>query len=585
MFYKCPAMEYNEGMENSFIYKIKNKIMLMILLASIPCLLYALYSSYRYYNYARNMIIEEKEALAEEMTQNLNFQLGYYENITLTTYFNETILDYINGGDYQEKNANVEAYLKGIVNSERNVEAVVLELGDTRYEDGYRYHNLEEYLDRHREEVLAKKGKVVWFPTETMSARYHSDLSTFALARAINSRDGTVGTLWMFFPAESISDFLRYRRLEQEGIDFYILADNRMIICCNRPGRDGTFIEEEDLPGEPLVVTRQSKTTKWYTTVVIDPQVVFGPVEELQRVIRILTFLSLPLLVLIYLYMTKTIFRPVQELSLGMKKVSGKEFEKIPIKPRAKAGHTDEMDMLMEHYNLMIDEIQRLMLEVREEEKAKNEEKMKALSMQISPHFVFNTLNTVRWMAISNKQTNIKRMIESLIALMKCVTYTKKEEITVSEEISLLDSYIYIQKMRFVNFEVCYQVEEDTKSLRMLKLLLQPLVENCILHAFSGRKQGGIIMIRIWQAEDVLQIRIQDNGAGFDPGELLDLKQERDPEGEHVGLSNVVQRICLTYGSAYGLEVESRKGEGTTVHLRLPVVKGEADDSSCGSGR
>lgn len=568
-------------MGKSFIYKIKNKIMLMVFLASIPCLLYSLYSFYRYYNYARSMIIEEKEALVEEMTQNLNLQLEYYENITLTTYFNGTILDYINGDDYLVKNTNVEAYLKGIVNSERNVEAVVLELGEIRYEEGYKYYNLEEYMDQHRDAVLEKKGKVLWIPTETMSARYHSDLKTFALARAINSQEGTVGTMWMFFPAESIADFLRYRRLEQEGIDFYILSDGDIIVCSSLDGRDGTLMTKEDFPQKPIIVTRKSQTTKWDTMVVVDAQLVFQPVEKLQRMIWVLAFLSLLFLILIYLYMTKTIFHPVNKLSMGMKRISQKNFEKIPIK----SNHTDEMGMLMESYNLMIDEIQRLMMEVREEEKAKNEEKMKVLSMQISPHFVFNTLNTIRWVAISNKQTNIKRMIESLIALMKCVTYAKTEEVTIAEELELLDSYIYIQKMRFTNFEVCYQVEEETKSLKILKLLLQPLVENCIIHAFRGQKQTGIITIRIY-IKGNLHIFIEDNGTGIDLDAGVDVWRENtNLEEEHIGLYNVMQRIQLTYGSMYGVEIESEKGQGTVVHLILPVIKGEEHDKSGGGRR
>lgn len=568
-------------MKNLFIYKIKNKIVLMVLLAIIPCLLYSLYSFYRYYSYGRNMIIEEKEALAEEMTQNLNFQLEYFENITLTMYFNETILDYINDENYVEKDTNVEAYLKGIVNSERNVEAVVLDVGDIRYEVGYKYYNLEEYIEQHRGAVLEKKGKVLWIPTETMSARYHSNLKTFALARAINSQEGTVGIMWMFFPADSIADFLQYRRLEQEGIDFYILSDDGTIICSSMDERDGTLMTEEDIPQEPIVVTRKSNTTGWDTTVVVDAQLVFQPVEKLQRMIWVLAFLSLLLLILIYLYMTKTIFRPINELSVGMTRVSQKNFEKIPLR----SGHTDEMGMLMENYNLMIDEIQRLMIDVREEEKAKNEEKMKALSMQISPHFVFNTLNTIRWMAISNKQTNIKRMIESLIALMKCVTYTKTEEITIAEELKLLDSYIYIQKMRFANLEVCYQAEERTKSLKILKLLLQPLVENCIIHAFQGQKQTGVITVRIYLEED-LHILIEDNGVGFDLDAGMDVwRKNTNPKEEHVGLYNVLQRIQLTYGSRYGVEIESEKGRGTVAHLILPVIKGEEHDKSGNSRR
>lgn len=210
---------------------------------------------------------------------------------------------------------------------------------------------------------------------------------------------------------------------------------------------------------------------------------------------------------------------------------------------------------------------------------------MKVLSMQINPHFVFNTLNTVKWMAISNKQTNIKCMIESLIALMKSVTYTRKEEVFVEEELELLASYVYIQKMRFVNFEVGYEVDDNTKKLKILKLLLQPLVENCILHAFQGRRQGGVIKIRIYRQEEALHIWVEDNGIGFDMREQEKLfEANREESAEHVGIYNVVQRIRLNYGESYGAEIQSVPGAGTKVHLTLPVLEsgyGGTYDQSC----
>ncbi len=568
----------------------------MILLAVIPSILFSVYSSYQYYKDSFNRIIEEKEALVEEMTQNLDFQLQYYANISMTAYYNETILDYINSGNYDGVNENVEAYLSGIVNSESNVEAVVMELGDTRYVEGYRYHNLDEYLERHREAVKEKKGKVIWIPTETMSGRYHSNLKTFALARAINSTEGTEGTFWMFFSADFISDILSYQRLDQEGTSYYILTEDNVVVCSSRDLPAGKKLKDKELirafeneksgkkiklsSDESIAVSKISEETGWKTTVIIDPDEVFGVVKELRRMTIWLMLLTALVLLLIYFFLTCYIFEPMKRLSTGMKNVSDKKFEKIGFRKK-----TDEMGMLITNYNFMIDEIMRLMSEVREEEKEKNEEKMKVLSMQINPHFVFNTLNTVKWMAISNKQTNIKCMIESLIALMKSVTYTRKEEVFVEEELELLASYVYIQKMRFVNFEVGYEVDDNTKKLKILKLLLQPLVENCILHAFQGRRQGGVIKIRIYRQEEALHIWVEDNGIGFDMREQEKFfEANREESAEHVGIYNVVQRIRLNYGESYGAEIQSVPGAGTKVHLTLPVLEsgyGGTYDQSC----
>lgn len=558
----------------------------MVLLASIPCIVFALYSSYQYYDYSRNILIEEKQALVEEMAQNLDFQMEYYKNITLTMYYNETILDYINGGNYAADDKNITSYLQGIVNSENNVEAVVLDMEGCRYVMGYQYHNLDDYLEKHREKVTEKRGRVVWIPTETMSARYHSNLKTFALARAINSKEGTVGTLWMFFSSEFLSDILRYERLQQNGIAYYILDKDNLVICSSQTELEGTAITDENLiqglnagqnaqenrnPGEKtIVVSQKSSETGWNIVVSVDTDIIFEPVEDIQRTTWLLIMLSLWVLVGIYVFLTKTIFEPMNRLSHRMHNVSDRQFEKISTKNK-----DDEMGMLITNYNFMIDEITRLMSDVREEEKAKNEEKMKVLSMQINPHFVFNTLNTVRWIAISNRQTNIKCMIESLIGLMKSVTYTEKDEITISEELTLLDSYVYIQKMRFVNFEVHYDVEERTKEYKIPKLLLQPLVENCILHAFQGRRQNGEITIRIYQEEETLHILVEDNGIGFDVEEKMNQAKSESTSNGHVGIYNVVQRIHLTYGCSYTTEIKSVKGEGTTVHMRLPVLQSE----------
>ncbi|MFT3984884.1 MAG: histidine kinase [Lachnospiraceae bacterium] len=565
-------------------YETRSRIVMMILIAIVPSILFSLYFSYKYYYYALNNVISGKDAIVQEMIQNLDFQLQYYKNITLTLYYNHMTRNYIDSGNYETKDEYMEAYLEGIVNSESNVVSVVMEIDGNIYQKGYKYYNLDDYLEKHRADVISKGGKVIWIPTEAMSANYHSVLKNFALARAINSKERTIGTIWLFFSSDYLTETLGYKQLQQKGTDYYVLTSDNRIICSNHEELDGGAITDEELiealeakqdgssaqrnKMKNIVVSRLSNLTGWKTVIVVDSASAFQEVVSIRRIILFWIGLDVLVVIVVFLFLTRSIFGPLRRLSYAMREVSDGHFEKIYFNNKS-----DEIGMLTQNYNFMIEEIERLMKEIREEEKAKNEEKMKALSMQINPHFTFNTLNTVKWMAIANKQTNIKRMIECLIDLMMSVTYTDRDEIMIEKELSLLDSYVYIQKMRFVNFDIVYEVEKETRKLGILKLILQPFVENCIVHAFQGKKQRGIIKIKIYLEENKLHILIEDNGIGFSmKGQKEKMKQDNSDDHNHIGITNVQQRIQLNYGGEYRADVLSELGIGTTIHLILPVL-------------
>lgn len=154
--------------------------------------------------------------------------------------------------------------------------------------------------------------------------------------------------------------------------------------------------------------------------------------------------------------------------------------------------------------------------------------------------------------------------------MMMDVTYRANEEVTLKEELELLDCYIYIQKMRFMNFEVEYCIPEELLSYRVNKLVLQPFVENSILHAFKDKEEVGIICIKASLKTEYLELIVEDNGKGFE-WEAEKVKKEESGRKDHVGIQNVCERIRLNYGGEYGVIIESIAEKGTTVKIHLPI--------------
>ena len=165
-------------------------------------------------------------------------------------------------------------------------------------------------------------------------------------------------------------------------------------------------------------------------------------------------------------------------------------------------------------------------------------------------------------------------MVESLMKLLGAVAYNKGDEISLREELELLESYIFIQKVRFMNFRVEYDVPEQVLSMKIGRFMLQPFVENCIIHGLHGLDYEGVIRIRIRQTT-ILQIDIWDNGRGMKADALTVPRKEAAKDS--VGIQNVAERIRLHYGERYSVHVENNPDRGVHVHMELPVIKGEEE--------
>lgn len=199
---------------------------------------------------------------------------------------------------------------------------------------------------------------------------------------------------------------------------------------------------------------------------------------------------------------------------------------------------------------------------------------MDLLQSQVNPHFLYNTLNSVHWMAVVQKNTGIEKMVKSLVRLLKNISKGVSDKITLAEELSLLDDYVSIQSIRYMGaFEYRCRVPEELRRYKVIKFTLQPLVENAIFHGVAPKGSFGVITVDAFEEGDFLVLTIADDGVGMtaERAAALLTSGERVAQGSMtgIGLGNVNRRLKLAYGKGAGLTIDSVVGQGTTVSVRI----------------
>lgn len=280
--------------------------------------------------------------------------------------------------------------------------------------------------------------------------------------------------------------------------------------------------------------------------------------------IYMLTFIALTIILSNYIY--KSIYNPINNLVKGMDRaISG------CIDAKLEDDSNDEIGRLSKQFNGLISKINSLLDEIKYEQELKRESEIKMLQAQINPHFLFNTLNTLKWIAVMNEDTSVSNGLGALAKLLRNTIVDSNEFVTIREEIDNIKSYIVIQKLRYGDsFEVDYHIEEEFYNYKIIKFILQPIIENSILHGFDEDKDNQKIDIIISERNNILEILIKDNGKGFNQH-----KHKEKKEGKlcGVGYKNVCERIKLTYGKEYTVELKSEIDKGTEVKIMLPVNK------------
>ena len=290
----------------------------------------------------------------------------------------------------------------------------------------------------------------------------------------------------------------------------------------------------------------------------------------------IISAIALGLLVIfISYYISQSITRPVRELSKVTEKVARGD-----LSVRSDVDTGAEIRVLSDSFNEMIDRVSRLLDQVRTEQESLRKAELELLQAQINPHFLYNTLDTIVWLAEAGDQARVVSMVGSLSKFFRASLGQGKDAVTIKDELDHVRSYLEIQQVRYQDIlDYSIDVPKEVYDAPIPKITLQPLVENALYHGIKNKRGKGNISITGMTENKCLYIYIEDNGIGMTEERLRqissrinspDSSDKADPS-EMFGLNNVNERIKLKYGQRYGIHIDSVYGEGTKVTLLLPL--------------
>ena len=320
-----------------------------------------------------------------------------------------------------------------------------------------------------------------------------------------------------------------------------------------------------------MIVNHLSEYSGWRVVGVIPRSEASDSVRSVYIAVGIAIAVGLFLVFLFSVRLSRSVTQPVSKLSSLMEKVEDGDFS-----VRFNAAYQDEIGVLGRSFNHMLEQTDNLIQELQEEKQIRLEAQLKSLQEQIKPHFLYNTLDTISWMARARGATDVVQLVDALTSMFRIGLSQGKDYIPLREEKTHVANYLFIQKVRYQDrLQYAVEIPEDLDLCIVPKLILQPLVENAIYHGIKLKRGGGMIRLTGEARGSSLRLHVWDNGAGVPPDRLEEIRRtlrETSKEKETgFGLAYIAERIRLAYGEAYGVEIESEEGVYTKVTLHLPL--------------
>lgn len=348
--------------------------------------------------------------------------------------------------------------------------------------------------------------------------------------------------------------------------------------------KKGTMMETVN--GKPVLITfNTSAVTNWTVISIIPIDILYNKVKYLEYIIALTVFYCMLLAFLAAVMISRNITKPISNLRALMKKAETGQFNlQVPVETR------DEIGELSLSFNSMITKTNNLIQTVYETKILKREAELNALQSQINPHFLYNTLQIMDIIAEKEGIDVISSVCRSLSRIFRYSINRGREIVPLASEIEHVKNYIYIQKLRFKDkFDVTYDIDEHLLGNKIIKLVLQPLVENALFHGIENKRGKCDIIISAKQIDNRMELTVEDTGVGMDEYQLESLRRTINEEILHaevdglsqrsIGIKNVNARIRLYFGEEYGVTLDSEPNVGTRIRVTLPALAHEVKDN------
>ena len=516
--------------------------------------------------------------------------LGNDYTQTLLKYYGQT-------GEYEE-NARVQLdfYLRNLMSSREYLSSVSV------YKDENILLQCGNYFEKEstaevsglKEKINLDNGGAVWEPARILPYYVAGNENEYvvSLQRNINNmyKPETMGTERISIKEEYLCSLYTTNEIS-ENTRMYIFDLERNIVSANDKRMLGTqaeeLVTEKTTKEEGVFRTDHGERVILYYTIPLNGWVVVKemPAKEMDSqilLINIIIWICLGLILFFGLAFSliqkREIMNPIMKLSRAAGKVGENNF-KIALYTT----NNDEVGMLNQSMISMIEKISELIETVYKSRIQMQEAEILSLQSQINPHFLYNTLDTLRWISLEHGEREIAEQIEALSNLFRHVLNSGNEMTTIQAELDHLQNYLVIQYSRFGNkIRTSISADERIKSCRVVKLVLQPLVENAFVHGLEKKVGGGKIRVTVDEWEGKIRYIVEDNGMGTDETEVNTLLEtdENISDQNFSALKNIKNRLRLKYGDNYSLYFESKIGIGTRVTVIIPCGEEENDEDT-----
>lgn len=441
------------------------------------------------------------------------------------------------------------------------------------------------------QKAIKLKGMPFWVPLRKDNQIFikNNKSPKIAMFRSIlNMNDFQIqGFLMININLSYIHNIYRENLRDSKSTVILVDKNNEIISFCtsnnhlqNRPGlmeNISPYIKDQEgkkiinINNKDLLLTYSTiEQSNWKLLYMVPTNIVLQPVQNILYLTIIVILICLIIGFILSMYTSSLVTKPINKLLYSMNRVKRGNFRE-----KVNFIYQDEIGKLGTQYNEMIDNIHKLINRVYKLQLKEKEAELRALQAQINPHFLYNTLDTIFWKAEKSKQREISEMVYALSKIFRLTLNRGEDFTTIQNEKELIENYILLQKKRFKDkLDYKLKFEKNILNYSIPKLILQPFVENAIIHGAENSEHNTLVSVSGYYNKESIHFIIEDNGAGIEKSTLTDIQNNNQlPENSDTGyaIHNVRERLSLYYNDNYKLTINSEEGKGTKVEIVIPA--------------